>query len=154
MAKTWYTGNYVAFTISDEDFIFIVGFSWHLVGMGYVCCSTPPWRGQCLHKIIAMRAEIDCSNMVDHIDRNKLNNQRSNLRAATQSQNSANAKVSKNNVAGIKGIRLRHNGRWQSVIKVNWKLLCLGTFDTAEEAHAAYREAAEFYFGEFANTGE
>jgi hypothetical protein len=43
--------------------------------------------------------------------------------------------------------------RFQAQINVAGKKLSLGTFNTPEEAHAAYREAASRYHGEFANHG-
>ena len=81
--------------------------------------------------------------IVDHKDRDTLNNQRSNLRNCTYAQNNAN-KVYRNK-AGFKGVYIRAS------ITVNSKTINLGTFATAEEAAKAYDTAAIKHFGEFAN---
>jgi hypothetical protein len=89
---------------------------------------------------------------IDHIDRVRSNNSIANLRAATYSQNQANTSAYVTNKCGIKGIRFRKDiRRWQARICMNRKQTNLGTFDTAEEARAAYKAAAEIYYGEFAN---
>lgn len=90
---------------------------------------------------------------VDHIDGDKTNNRISNLREASSAQNGRNSKVPSHNTSGLKGASyFKRDGRWQSHIKVNGKQIRLGCFDTKEEAHAAYCEAARKYHGEFART--
>jgi hypothetical protein len=88
---------------------------------------------------------------VDHKDRNGLNDQRSNLRLATLTQQQGN-KVG-HGVAGVKGVTF-HHGRWRATICTDGVQKHLGRFDTIEEAEAAYAQAARAYFGEFALTGE
>lgn len=101
------------------------------------------------------------SIQVDHIDGNGLNNQRSNLRICTRSQNIANSKLRKDNTTGYKGVSWfvgsKHpNGVWKSKpnwtarIGVNGKRITVGYFTTKEEAAKAYNEAALKYHGEFA----
>lgn len=86
---------------------------------------------------------------VDHIDGNGLNNRRSNLRIASCAQNLWNAGKSARNTTGFKGVS-RKKEKYSAKIRVARKLYHLGTFDTPQDAHAAYCAAARKHFGEFA----
>jgi hypothetical protein len=88
-------------------------------------------------------------NIIDHKDHNPLNNRIENLRASTMAQNRANSFVRSDNALGIKGVSAARN-RFMAKIGHRGKLLYLGTFDTTDEAIAAYKEAAAKLFGEFA----
>jgi hypothetical protein len=85
---------------------------------------------------------------VDHEDRNRGNNRIRNLRAATRREQRWNSRLNKDNRAGLRGVGRRKN-KWMARIKVDGKSRCLGTFDTAEEASAAYQAAARELHGEF-----
>jgi len=83
------------------------------------------------------------SGSLDHKDRNRANNAFHNLRKATDRQNGANRMA--------KGIKRTRNGkRYEARIVVGYKYIHLGTYDTAEEAGAAYAKAAAELHGEFA----
>jgi hypothetical protein len=89
---------------------------------------------------------------LDHIDGNRDNNKINNLREATSSQNKQNTKMSKQSKSGLKGAHYHKiSKKWLSRIKVNKKTIHLGYFDTKEEAHEAYKSAANDMFKEFAN---
>lgn len=90
-------------------------------------------------------------DLVDHKDNDSLNNQRSNLRLATPSQNRQNQKASACNKTGFKGV-YEHptTHRFRAQIRVNHKYYDLGFHTTAEEASEAYKEAANRLHGEFA----
>lgn len=88
--------------------------------------------------------------MVDHIDGNKTNNRIANLREATRSQNMAAAAAPKDAVVGVKGVR-RKGKRYAAQIGKDGKSYWLGTFDTIEEAAAAYDNAAKRLYGEYAH---
>jgi HNH endonuclease/AP2 domain len=87
---------------------------------------------------------------IDHINRDATDNRLANLRLASRAQNQANTHRAKKTLSGLKGAYRGKAGRWFSHISVNRRLIKLGRFDTAEEAHAAYCEAAKLYYGEFA----
>lgn len=96
-------------------------------------------------------------DQLDHINGNKSDNRWCNLREATNAQNGANRGAQRNNrTSGLKGVfrdrRLRIRP-WVSYITRNRENYRLGRFDTAEEAHLAYRAAAARLHGDFAHMG-
>lgn len=86
--------------------------------------------------------------VVDHIDGDGLNNQCSNLRLVTRSQQQINRRGW--SLAGVKGVHKLPSGRWKSSIGVEGRYEYLGEFGTVEEASAAYRAAADRLHGNFA----
>ena len=90
------------------------------------------------------------THMVDHENGKRSDNSWLNLREATRAQNSQNATTYKNNRLGLKGVFQQRNGRFTARIKVAGKSLTIGTFNTAEDASAAYATAAVHHFGSFA----
>lgn len=87
---------------------------------------------------------------VDHLDGDRTNNAWHNLRLATNTDNGFNRGRQSNNKSGFKGVSLHVQGRWVARIRSRGVDKHIGLFDTPEEAHAAYVEAAERLHGEFA----
>lgn len=108
---------------------------------------------QLMHRLIMERISqhvLIKQEQVDHIDRNPLNNCRSNLRLATNQENNRNKSVRSDSTSGYKGTWFDNRiKRWRSAITMNGRKKHLGCFQTPEEAHQAYCEAAIKYFGEF-----
>lgn len=107
------------------------------------------FRKKHLHRIIL---SIQGEALTDHINRDSLDNRRSNLRKCTPHQNQANTKIRSDNTTGYRGVKYRDydRKRWSAVIQVKNKEIFLGNFLTAEEAARAYDEGAFKYLGEFA----
>lgn len=88
---------------------------------------------------------------IDHVDRNKDNNSRINLRLATRSENNRNCGMRSNNTSCSKGVYWhKATGKWMAYINHNGRRIHLGLFRVFEEAVAARRDAELKYFGEFA----
>lgn len=88
---------------------------------------------------------------VDHKNGDGLDNRRANLRAANQSQNTANTRLRSDNKSGLRGVSWRKaNNCWCAQIRIDGKTLWLGLFSTREAAARAYDVAALQIFGEFA----
>jgi hypothetical protein len=103
-------------------------------------------RHQPIHRVIMNAPK---SLQVDHINGNKLDNRKENLRLCTNGQNKHNMGVQKNNKTGYKGVYPFH-GKFGAKLKVNKVPFFLGYHDTAEDAARAYDRAATKYCGEFA----
>ena len=93
------------------------------------------------------------STLVDHKSRNSLDNRFSNLRLATQAQNTANRSFTKNDT-GFKGVHKARNGRFRAIITVRGRRINIGTFDTAAIAATHYDQKAIEVFGSFAATNQ
>lgn len=106
------------------------------------------------NKHILMHALLGCKDY-DHIDRNPLNNRRSNLRPATQSQQKLNRGVRVDNKSGVTGVWYVDNNqqrakRWYAQLIIDKKKILYKSFDTKEEAIIARLQAEADYVGEFA----
>lgn len=103
-----------------------------------------------MHRLVLMP---EVGQIIDHINGNGLDNRRSNLRIATAAENARNSYVAKceDKTSRFKGVSA--SGRkWLAGIKVDGRVLALGSFDDECEAANAYDAAAHKHFGEFART--
>lgn len=91
-------------------------------------------------------------DQMDHIDGDGLNNKWNNLRAVTQAENAKNLKMYSTNTSGRTGVQKRRSGKWVALIRVDRKLIYLGTFAKFPEAASA-REEAEKKYGFHQNHG-
>jgi hypothetical protein len=92
-------------------------------------------------------------HMVDHINRDGLDNRRINLRAATRAQNACNAikRHSIRSTSQFKGVHWdKARSRWAAQIKKLGKVTNIGRFISEEDAARAYDTAAKKVYGEFA----
>lgn len=95
------------------------------------------------HRIIAyafLNLDInDTTKQVDHIDGQRINNSLTNLRIVTHQQNQWNCTTAKGYFWH------KRDKKWQAQIKINYKLIYLGNFDTESDARIAYLQAKDIY---------
>lgn len=136
--------------VDDEDFEALSKSKWCLSSSGYAITSkTVQYKVShiLMHRVIT---GAEKGLYVDHIDMNKLNNQKANLRACTNAQNQMN----KNKLKGkskYKGVTyIKKANKWAAQIRANYKYVWLGQYHSEEEAALAYNVAAIEHHGEFA----
>lgn len=133
--------------VDDEDFERVSEFSWTTVKHGYVGRRLAKGN-MLLHRFIT---DAPIGLLVDHINGDKLDNRRSNLRLATQAENLRNRKVHANNRTGYKGVYWHKMARkYAARIAVEKRQIWLGLYEDPADAARAYDEAARKYHGEFA----
>jgi len=137
------TKNY-AVTFVDSEFSFLKEYDWYIGATGGYAMSYINGKHVYLHHLIlGKKSGYD----TDHINEDKLDNRKENLRFCTRGQNMQNCFM-KHNTSGYKGVcKSRTLGKWRSYIKVNGKQIHLGTFESKEEAAEVYNKAAVKYFG-------
>jgi len=132
--------------IDVEDLEEVSGFPWRVDSKGYVVRSLSWTKIEQLHRVIT---HAPPGKVVDHANGNKLDNRRANLRVCSAAENLRNRKRAKSNKSGFKGV-YSDRSKWRAQIRIDGKKICLGTFDSPEIAHDAYRQAARVHHGEFA----
>jgi hypothetical protein len=138
--------------VDEEDYARVSEHPWYFTTRGYAASTSRGIDGLreelLLHRLI-LSAEKGV--VVDHINGNKLDNRRENLRLATQSTNLANSKISAANTSGYKGVSWNKRARkYEAGIYFQGKRTYLGLFLTADAAALAYNVAATEMFGEYA----
>ena len=146
------------FAIVDlQDSTVISHYKWHFLKTGYAATSVGGRKNKkmiYMHRLLMSVTDRHIS--VDHINKDKLDNRRSNLRICTHRQNCSNSSKSKNRKTSIyKGVYFdKERQLWQAKIKVNYKNVYLGRFPIETQAAKAYNNAALKYFGIFASVNE
>lgn len=126
----------------------ILSRKWFVNNRGYAATHTNG-RYWVLHRYI-LNLEHGNKMCVDHLNRIKLDNRRVNLRICTRAENMKNQPLYKSSKLGLKGVDYRHGSRFRARIRVDKKIILLGTYGTPEEAARAYDRAALEYIGPFA----
>lgn len=120
----------------------------HVTGYLRVRVNGKLWKAHRLAYLLMTGAEPQGD--MDHVNGVRDDNRWINLRLATRTENLRNRKSV--SPSGLKGVMRTDNAAkpFRARIKVDGRNVHLGTFATAEEAHAAYCAAAEKHYGAFA----
>lgn len=141
--------------VDDEDYDLISNYNWYArvtKNSVYAVSNINKTTVQ-MHRFILNAGK---EFMVDHIDRNGLNNTKINLRIASRSQNLMNSKKPKNGkTSKYKGVCLNkqtpNNKKcWRAEIRINRKSHFIGYFYNEKDAAIAYNKKAKELFGDFA----
>lgn len=153
--KKIYTHEGDEIFVDDDDFEFLSKFRFRTRSRGSLNVR-PVLHGGSIGPQHLILGFAEKGKVIDHIDRNPFNNQRSNLRIATQAENSRNKKkkssVSHSKYKGVSWNRIA--GKWQVGISCNGKKIHVGLFGSEIEAARAYNKKAIELFGDFAALNE
>jgi len=136
--------------VDDDMYDYLMQWKWTFSG-GYTY-RVKTIRG--ISKKIWMHREVNGTapgTYTDHIDGNRLNNTRSNLRTCTYAQNNKNAVKRKDNKSGYRGVYWEKGmDKWRVVINNDGKRITIGYFDDILVAASAYNKHAKILHGDFA----
>lgn len=134
--------------VDDEDFDRLSAHKWNSHSGGYAVRQEGNYyKGT--RKIIYMHQEVMGQKFIDHINHDKLDNQKKNLRVASKAQNTANIGLISTNTTGYRGVS-KHRNSFHAYIAINKKRINIGYFKTALEAAKARDVMAKKLYGEFA----
>ena len=131
--------------VSLEDLEKIISIPWSISPHGYAKHS----KHGLMHRLLLDAVK---GSYVDHINGDRLDNTRENLRLCTHSQNLRNRGATASSKSGWKGVSTNkpHTDRWRATITADCGQVHVGYFDSSEDAATAYNFAAYELHGEFA----
>jgi hypothetical protein len=131
------SGEVVATTIVDAADQDLAELRWHLGASGYAIRGIrpdgpgTPQRAQSLARAVLGDEALQGGKWADHVDRNKLDNRKRNLRAVSPAENARNR--SPYNELGLRGVE-RTRERYRGRVMFEGRRIHLGTYDTEREA--------------------
>jgi hypothetical protein len=135
--------------VDDDDYEPLMRHKWYAnVASGTVYAMRKDGSRKC-HYMHRDLMDAPRGYVVDHIDRNGLNNTKANLRVATHSQNFCNRKPKEGAASKFLGVSKNRN-KWVARIRIGGVQRTLGRYENEQEAALAYDRAAREFHGEFA----
>lgn len=140
--------------VDDDDYEYLNQWKWTSHSKGYAYRNSGRDIFGNTAAVFLHRFITDCpKNMiVDHINQNKLDNRRQNLRICTQAQNARNKPKRIDNKSGYKGVVLHQKGLYRATCSNKNKQIHFGYFKDPHHAALAYDLWVTYLFGEYAKT--
>ena len=140
--------------VDNEDFESLLQWKWTYSG-GYayrVKTINKKSKKIWLHRFINKTPDV---LYTDHINGDRLDCRKQNLRNCTYAQNNKNVKTRKDNKSGYRGVYWEKGmKKWRSVISAEGEKVCLGFFNSAIDAAKAYNKKALELHGSFARLND
>lgn len=136
------------FIVDIDDYESVRQYGWWEMSNGYIVFQSSDNVAILLHRLVigAKKGEV-----VDHINHDKKDNRKSNLRTANQECNMMNASARKDNTSGHTGVwKDNRTGKWVAEIRAHKKKINLGHYATLNDAVAARKRGEQKYFGDWA----
>lgn len=153
------TGGKVAL-VDDADFEFLNQWSWQANAKGYAVRAVHLGKIDGKHRKTSLKmhrllAAAPPEFQVDHINGDKLDNRKSNLRLCTNSQNKQNGASYRNSTSKYRGVSWSTRmQKWAAQIQINKKKIMIGYYADEQDAARAYNAKATCLFGEFARLNQ
>lgn len=137
--------------IDREDVEKVINYKWHTVSKTKYVQSSSTKNNPTIHLhhlIMGFNKSENKNLMVDHINRNREDNRKENLRIVDFTTNAINKGIQSNNTSGYPGVHFgKERGLWEASVKLNRTKINLGRFVTKEEAIQARIDGEIKYFG-------
>ncbi len=118
-------------------------------GDGYIRVTIDR-RPYLAHRLIWLMVHGNLPECIDHINGDGSDNRLRNIRAASKADNCRNRGKNSNNTSGYKGVCLhKPSGKFRAAIRIGDRVISLGHYNSAEDAHNAYAGASLKLHGEF-----
>lgn len=142
--------------VDDQDYENLNQYKWHYSNHGYAARMVRKKQHRSVTFMQWYIVRPLLNTVIDHINGDRLDNRRCNLRMCKKEDNNKNRRVNKSKTSSqYKGVTWRkHAKAWKAYIKLNQKQIHLGYFKNEFDAAIAYNKAAEQLFGEFACLNE
>lgn len=138
--------------IDNADYDLVKDYSWHICD-GYACTNMIINGKRFYKSMHSLIMNTQSGQKVDHKNRIRNDNRRSNLRFVTNSENSINKHIPNTNKSGVVGVNWNKKlNKWTAQIQISGNKMNLGYFTSIEDAITARKEAEDKYFGEFRPT--
>jgi hypothetical protein len=145
-------GKDLYFIIDDDDYEDIKIHKWYYNSVKHYVSTVINNKKIYIHRYIMLLHNKDIHDKcIDHINNNKLDNRKDNLRICSNKENTRNRKIPKNNTTGFKGVYKYSNNRFYIKFYFEKKPIAFEIFDNVIDAAKKYDFYAKKYFGEFSN---
>ena len=133
--------------IDGSDYERVSHHKWWIHTLGYIYTRVNK-KYLYLHRFIL---DTPKGMVTDHINGDKLDNRKVNLRICSTRENVINCKLSKNNTTGFRGVSFRADlDKYRAYLMVNRKQVNFGLYDNLEDAMKARLQGEQKYFGKYA----
>lgn len=132
--------------VDTEDYSLVEPYKWKINNHGYVVGYVGDDKRMTLHRMVMMAAR-NSKRVLDHINRNRLDCRKANLRFCTHAENGRNRGANPNNKSGTKGLYL-DRGYWRATVDTNL-VRTFRLFKDRSEAEAWLMAERAIQHGEF-----
>ncbi|MCE7073705.1 HNH endonuclease [Dyadobacter sp. CY327] len=138
-------------TVDNEDFDFLNQWKWYVTACGYAArhdYSNKQKKQIMMHHLLVAR---EPGMHTDHINRDRLDNRRENLRVCSAKNNLQNKKAPNGKkFKGVYECKGKTKTTWKALMRPGGKFIHLGVYNSEIEAARAYNTAAVKQYGEYA----